>query len=112
LLRAPQALAKLQETWAKVEFVFQPHRGGTSGGANAAADAKGDVKGDAMGGSSSSSRSGAGPGAIGSSSSGEVCTMKMAEEDFEALEDNQVLVQVRTAVSLYCCTAVPLCCVW
>ncbi|EFN60095.1 hypothetical protein CHLNCDRAFT_133411 [Chlorella variabilis] len=44
------ALAKLQDTWSKVCFVFQPHRG-----------------------------------------SSEVSTVKMAEDDFAALEDNQVL---------------------
>ncbi|KAI3429649.1 hypothetical protein D9Q98_005734 [Chlorella vulgaris] len=46
------ALVKLQETWARVAFAFQPHRG-----------------------------------------SSEVSTVKMEEDDFAALEDNQVLVQ-------------------
>eukprot|EP00891_Asterochloris_glomerata_P001316 jgi/Astpho2/1316/Aster-06188 len=46
-----QGLAKLKETWAKVEFQFVQHKGT------------------------------------------ELYTIKMAEEDFETLEDNQVLVQ-------------------
>ena len=50
-----QALAKLEETWGRVAFVFSPHR------------------------------------------SDDVHTAKMAEEDFEALEDNQVLVQASRA---------------
>ncbi|KAK9817742.1 hypothetical protein WJX72_001478 [[Myrmecia] bisecta] len=46
-----QTLAKLKETWGRVEFVFTQHKGS------------------------------------------DINTVKMAEEDFEALEDNQVLVQ-------------------
>lgn len=63
LVSTLQALARLKETWTKVEFVFQPHHGSGSSG--------------------------------GSGGKGEVCTVKMEEQDFEALEDNQVLVQVR-----------------
>jgi len=50
-----QALARLNETWAKVSFVFVPHHGAAGA---------------------------------------EVSTVKMVEEEFEMLEDNQVLVQV------------------
>ncbi|KAK9867723.1 hypothetical protein WJX84_004647 [Apatococcus fuscideae] len=47
-----QSLAKLKDTWNRVQFVFTPHKGAEG-----------------------------------------VFTVKLAEEDFEALEDNQVLVQ-------------------
>ena len=108
-LLAPQAPAKLKETWAKVEFVFQPHRGGSSGGSTSkAADGKSDAKSGAGMGGSSSGGSGAGASANSSSSGGEVCTVKMVEEDFEALEDNQVLVQARIAVPPYRRPAIPL----
>lgn len=32
MLNYPQALAKLREVWARVEFVFTPHNGGAAGG--------------------------------------------------------------------------------
>lgn len=52
------ALARLNETWEKMEFQFVQHK------------------------------------------ATDVYTIKMAEEDFEAMEDNQVQVQVRATVSL------------
>ena len=51
-----QALVRLNQTWGKVSFLFQPHRSSGPDGS-------------------------------------QVSTVKMEEQDFEALEDNQVLVQ-------------------
>lgn len=98
----PQALAKLRDTWTRVEFVFTAHTGGAAGGKQVGG-------GRAVSSSTalcaclqkhldiSCDRRRLHPVCflLSSDLRLQVSTVKMSEEDFEALEDAQVVVQVR-----------------